>query len=131
MGHPAARRNDHVVATDTHLIIPPPPAPPFPIAVPHPFRGVIDNGLSRNVRINGQPAATVGSTATNTPRHVPIGGSFLRPPSNRGSITQGSTTVRINGRPAARAGDTATTCNDPVDEPVGHVVAVSTVLIGS
>jgi hypothetical protein len=30
----------------------------------------------------------------------------------------------------ARAGDSATTCNDPVDLPVGVVVAVSTVQAG-
>jgi hypothetical protein len=31
---------------------------------------------------------------------------------------------------AARNGDTAMTCNDPVDLPVGKVVAVGTVFIG-
>jgi len=36
----------------------------------------------------------------------------------------------INGKPAARNGDRAQTCNDPVDLPVGTVVAVGTVLIG-
>ncbi len=36
----------------------------------------------------------------------------------------------INGKQAARNGDTATTCNDPVDLPVGTVVAAGTVLIG-
>jgi uncharacterized Zn-binding protein involved in type VI secretion len=49
---------------------------------------------------------------------------------NQGKIMMGSTTVFINGKQAARAGDTAMTCNDPVDAPVGKVVAVSTVLIG-
>jgi uncharacterized Zn-binding protein involved in type VI secretion len=72
----------------------------------------------------------VDSTATNTPPHIPIGGTFVVPPSNRGTITTGSATVTINGRAAARAGDTARTCNDPVDMPVGTVVAVGTVLIG-
>jgi len=38
--------------------------------------------------------------------------------------------VNINGKPAARLGDTALTCNDPADQPVGQVVAVSTVMIG-
>jgi len=38
--------------------------------------------------------------------------------------------VLINGKGAARTGDTARTCNDPVDLPVGTVVAASTVDIG-
>ena len=42
----------------------------------------------------------------------------------------GSATVLINGKMAARNGDTALTCNDPVDMPVGTVVAAGTVMIG-
>jgi len=61
---------------------------------------------------------------------VPIGGTFVNPPSNRASIVMGSATVLINGKQAARAGDTAKTCNDPTDLPVGQVVAVREVLIG-
>ncbi len=81
----------------------------------------------------GQPAATVGSTADNTPPHIPTppGTAFQKPPANKATIQLGSQTVRINGKPAARNGDTATTCNDPTDLPVGTVVAVGTVLIGS
>ncbi|UCD88356.1 MAG: PAAR domain-containing protein [Desulfobacterales bacterium] len=80
--------------------------------------------------IQGRPAATVGSTATNTPAHVPQGGTFVKPPRNQGRIVRGSATVFINRKPAARAGDKALTCNDPVDLPVGTVVARSKVLIG-
>jgi uncharacterized Zn-binding protein involved in type VI secretion len=128
MSQPAAKQGDRVTAIDMHLIQPPGTAPPA--LVPHPFSGILDGGLSSNVRIGGLPAATVGSTATNTPPHVPQGGTFVQPPSNRGQIITGSGTVRINGKPAARAGDTAMTCNDPVDLPVGTVVAVCTVRIG-
>ncbi|MGB2852905.1 MAG: PAAR domain-containing protein, partial [Dehalococcoidia bacterium] len=49
---------------------------------------------------------------------------------NQGRIITGSATVLINGKQAARSGDTAMTCNDPVEMPVGQVVAVSMVLIG-
>lgn len=128
MGPPAAKQGDKVVAVDIHTIQPPGPTSPVP--VPHPFSGIIDGALSSNVKINGMPAATVNSTATNTPPHVPIGGSFVIPPKNRATIIRGSATVKINGQPAARAGDTALTCNDPVDAPVGTVVAVGTVNIG-
>jgi uncharacterized Zn-binding protein involved in type VI secretion len=80
--------------------------------------------------IQGMAAATVDSTATNTPPHIPIGGTFVNPPKNKGKIIKGSATVKINNKAAARAGDTAETCNDPSDLPVGTVVAVSTVMIG-
>jgi len=35
------------------------------------------------------------------------------------------------GKPAARLSDTANTCNDPVDAPMGKVIAASTVLINN
>jgi uncharacterized Zn-binding protein involved in type VI secretion len=128
MGLPAAKQGDQVVATDLHLIQPPPPA--TPILTPHPFTGIVDGGLSSDVRIMGMPAATQNSTATNTPAHLPIGGAFVKPPANRAMITLGSPTVFINGKPAARSGDPALTCNDPADLPVGTVVAAGTVLLG-
>jgi uncharacterized Zn-binding protein involved in type VI secretion len=128
MGPPAARQGDRVVALDLHLIQP--PGPTSPVVVPHPFSGVIDGGVSSNVKIGGAAAATVNSTATNTPPHIPMGGTFVNPPSNKATIVKGSATVTINGKAAARAGDTARTCNDPVDLPVGTVVATGTVFIG-
>jgi uncharacterized Zn-binding protein involved in type VI secretion len=128
MGIPAAKQGDKVTAMDLHLIQPPGTAPP--VLVPHPFSGIIDGGLSSDVNIEGRPAATVDSTATNTPPHVPIGGTFVNPPKNKARIVKGSVTVMIGGKAAARSGDTALTCNDPSDLPVGQVVAVGTVLIG-
>jgi uncharacterized Zn-binding protein involved in type VI secretion len=128
MGLPAAKQGDQITATDFHIIVPPPPALPFP--APFPFTGIIDNQLSSDVNIMGRPAAVQGSTATNTPPHIPIGGTFQTPPKNQGEIVTGSATVLINGKPAARAADTAKTCNDPTDLPVGQVVAAGTVLIG-
>ena len=128
MGQPAARQGDRITAIDTHMIQPPGPTSPVP--VPHPFSGIIDGGTSADVTIGGAAAATKDSTATNTPPHLPIGGSFVNPPSNQGTIVTGSMTVTINGKAAARAGDTAKTCNDPTDLPVGTVVASGTVTIG-
>lgn len=130
MGQPAAKKGDRISATDMHNVQP--PAPATPLMLPHMFSGVIDDGLSPDVNIMGMPAAVVGSTATNTPPHIatPPGISFVQQPSNRGTIKLGSATVRINGRAAARNGDPAETCNDPVDMPVGTVIATGTVLIG-
>ncbi|WP_229522532.1 PAAR domain-containing protein [Paenibacillus monticola] len=101
-----------------------------PTPLPHPFTGILDGALSANVKIMGQPAATVDSTATNTPAHVPQGGPFQKPPANQGKIIAGSATVKINGKMAARNSDPALTCNDPADLPAGKVVAAGTVLIG-
>jgi uncharacterized Zn-binding protein involved in type VI secretion len=130
MGQPAAKQGDKIVAVDTHIVQPPPPAPPVPL--PHPFNGIINAGLSPDVNIMGQPAATVGSTADNVPPHIPTppGVSFVKPPANKGTISIGSPTVMINGKMAARNADTAITCNDPVDAPVGKIIAVGTVFIG-
>ena len=127
MGPPAARIGDRIVALDMHLIQPPPPA--TPVMVPHPFSGIIDNGASPDVTIADAAAATVGSTATNTPPHLPIGGTFVNPPTNQGSITAGSSSVTINGKAAARAGDQARTCDD-TGRIGGLVVSAGKVFIG-
>lgn len=132
MGEPAAKQGDLIMATDTHIVMVPSPGGEVPTPSPYPFNGIINGGLSPNVKIMGQPAAVVGSTATNTPPHIPREGRFQRVPSNRGEITTGSRIVFINGKPAARVGDTAITCNDPTDLPGGKVVAsgTTTVFIG-
>lgn len=130
MGQPAAKQGDQIVGVDTHIILIPSPPGTTPTPLPHPFSGVIDGGVSQDVKIMGLAAATVDSTATNTPSHIPQGGSFQSPPTNRAKIIMGSQTVKINGKQAARSGDTAETCNDPADLPVGSVVAAGTVLIG-
>lgn len=132
MGQPAAKKGDQITATDTHIVMVPAAPSPVPTPLPHPFAGIINGGLSSDVNIMGKPAATVDSTADNSPAHVPTppGTSFQAPPSNKATIKMGSPTVKINGKMAARNGDTAETCNDPSDLPVGTVVAVGTVLIG-
>lgn len=132
MPQPAAKQNDTVTATDTHIVMVPSPGGPVPTPLPHPFSGIINSQLSSNVKVMGLPAATVGSIAENTPPHLPTppGTSFQNSPKNQGTIKLGSQTVLINGKGAARNGDVAETCNDPVDAPVGTVIAQSTVLIG-
>ncbi len=130
MGQPAAKQGDQVMATDIHIIMIPAAPSPVPTPLPHPFTGIINGSLSSDVNIMGMPAATVDSTASNTPPHIPQGGPFQSPPSNKATIKLGSTTVKINGKMAARNGDMAMTCNDPSDLPSGTVMAVGTVLIG-
>jgi uncharacterized Zn-binding protein involved in type VI secretion len=130
MGQPAAKQGDQVLATDTHIVMIPSPGGPVPTPLPSPFAGILDGSLSSDVFVGGMAAAVQGSTATNTPAHVPAGGPFQKPPSNKAQILIGSATVLINGKSAARNGDTALTCNDPADMPIGQVVAAGTVLIG-
>jgi len=130
MGQPGAKEGDQIMATDTHIIMIPSPGGPVPTPLPHPFVGLIDGELSSDVNIMGMAAATVDSTASNTPPHIPQGGPFQSPPSDTGTIKMGSSTVKINGKDAARNGDMAETCNDPSDMPVGTVLAVGTVMIG-
>lgn len=130
MGLPAAKQGDKILATDIHIVMIPAGTGTIPTPLPHPFTGIINGSLSSNVKIMGMPAATMDSTATNMPAHVPQGGPFQNPPANKGTIKMGSATVKINGKMAARNGDMAMTCNDPADLPVGKVFAVGTVMIG-
>ncbi len=132
MGAPAATATSMVTATDTHIVLVPTPGGPVPTPLPHVFSGQLDGGLSPSVKIGGQAAAVVGSTASNSPPHLPTppGTSFQSPPANKGTVFIGSATVKIGGQAAARSGDTVTTCNDPADAPVGRIVAAGTVRIG-
>lgn len=132
MGKPAASGASTAVAVDIHVVLVPTPGGPVPTPLPHPFNGRVDGSLVPTVKIAGQPAAVVGSTASNLPPHLPTppGVAFQRPPANRGTIMLGSTTVLIGGKPAARLGDPVITCNDPADSPVGQVIAAGTVLVG-
>lgn len=133
MAQPAAKQGDKIVAVDTHIVmVPAPPGPPVPTPLPHPFAGIINGKLSKNVNIGGKPAATIDSTADNQSPHTPTppGLSFQKPPANKATIKVGSQTVNINGKAAARSGDSAETCNDPANQPVGKVVAAGSVMIG-
>jgi uncharacterized Zn-binding protein involved in type VI secretion len=132
MGQPAATMGDKIVAVDIHIIMIPTPGGPVPTPLPHPFSGMIDSGCATTVLIGGKPAATVTSGATNIPPHIPQGGPFSVPPTNRATIMTGSATVMIGGKPAARLGDTAITCDDVAPTaPKGNVMGTAaTVMIG-
>ncbi len=128
MAQPAAKQGDQAVGVDTHVVmVPSPPGSPVPTPLPHPFNGILDNDLSSDVMIEGKPAATKGSIATNKPPHTPTppGVSFKSPPANQGPVSSGSSSVFINGKAAARAGDPVDSCDGS-----STIVAASTVLIG-
>jgi len=132
MGLPAATANNMVIATDIHIVMVPSPGGPVPTPLPHQFVGQLDGGLVTTVKIGGQAAAVVGSTASNNPPHIPTppGTAFQKPPANQGTVFLGSMTVKVGGQAAARHGDMVTTCNDPADMPVGQIIAAGTVSIG-
>lgn len=129
MGQPAARQNDQVTGTDTHLCVPP-AGPPVP--TPLPFVSLLATALSTDVFINGLPAATQDSISNHTPPHIPPPPTtFSKPPTNQGRVLVGSQTVLVNNKPLARVGDAVMTCNDPVDAPVGTIASGSPdVLVG-
>lgn len=129
-GKPAAKQGDQVVGLDTHIIMIPSPAGPVPTEMLIPFSGSLTESLSPDAFIENMPAAVKGSVANNMPPHVPTGGPFENPPTNKASIETGSQTVFINGKSVAVLGSIATTCNDPADAPNGNVIAMSTVIVG-
>ncbi len=132
MGMPLAKQNDQVVAVDIHIVMVPVGPSLVPTPLPHPFAGMLNGSLAPSVKVGGQAAAVVGSTADNQPPHIPTppGVSFQKPPANKGTVQLGSATVRIGGKSAARNGDIVMTCNDPADQPLGKIVAVGMVSAG-
>lgn len=135
MGSPAARQTDQVVGSDTHVVLVPAAAGgTVPTSLPgHVFSGTIVSDTSSGVLIDGLPAATEDSVATNVPPHLPVppGTSFVRPPSNRGTVSGGSGSVTINDKAAARLGDPVRTCNDPSDlDGATITTGSSSVMIG-
>jgi RHS repeat-associated protein len=133
---------DPVIGIDIHLIQPPGPVPPIP--VPHPFIGIVYDpigqvvGMAINasisglfggsfkgpVLINGMPAANTGMRVKSMPVHMPIGGVFVNPPSNEGTIITGSKTVHVLGASGARLTSSVITCNDPVNLPTSVVMSI-------
>jgi uncharacterized Zn-binding protein involved in type VI secretion len=132
MGQPAAKANDQVTGVDTHIVMVPAGPSLVPTPLPHSFSGKLSGSLVSSVKIAGQAAAVVGSTADNSPTHLPTspGTSFQKPPADKATVQMGSSSVKFGGKAAARNGDTAMTCNDPADAPVGQVIATGTVLVG-
>ena len=69
-----ADKQDRLIADleDMHSLVPTP--------LPHPFTGMLNGGLEATVKIEGQAAAVVGSTADNQPAHIPTPpGTSTRP----------------------------------------------------
>ncbi|NFV80347.1 PAAR domain-containing protein [Magnetospirillum aberrantis] len=137
MGLPAAKMGDSIVnAADIHIVLVPSPGGPVPTPQPFPFNGRITMATCPNVRVNGRPAAVVGSMGQNIPPHIPATGMFQTPPTNLGRVVRGSMSVRFGGRQAARATDMCETCHDippagpQAPPPMVVVAGMSTVMVG-
>jgi uncharacterized Zn-binding protein involved in type VI secretion len=128
-GIPAAKQGDQIVGVDTHIVLVPSPGGPIPTPMPHPFNGIINGGLSSSVKIMGMPAATVQSTADNTPPHIfmPPGTSFQKPPTNKAQIIMGSPNVMIgNGGGGGGGGgggkSSAQAASQSIEQKEGHFI---------
>ena len=130
MGTPGAKKGDHVVGIDMHVVMVSTPSGQVPTPTLMPFKAELSDGLSSTVFIDNEPAAVKGSTGVNDPEHQAVGGSFQEEPSNKAEIEKGSATVFFGEKEAARQGDPALTCNDPEAAPKGTVMAEGTVIIG-
>jgi hypothetical protein len=100
MGTPAAKQGDRIVGIDTDIVMVPSPGGPVPTPTQMPFSGSLSDALSPDVMIDDEPAATKGSTADNTPAHVPVGGLFQKQPANKATTP---TSARTSGSRSAPA----------------------------
>ncbi len=110
----AAKHFDPVLGVDIHIIQPPGPVPPIPI--PHPHIGfVIDPFdyvpmIGATIMVGGIPRAIAGTAGKCMPPHIPIGGVFVKPPSNENEIFMGSSTVAFDGDAASYMALPALSC---------------------
>lgn len=127
---PAAVLGDRLMGVCAgHQIPGPPSGNPVP-APPLPFSAPILMQCATKTLIAGKPAVVVGANGLNTPPHVGLHASdpFMAPPTQRGTVTMGSTTVLIENKPAVRMGDPGAIC---FGAPIGKMVATAaTVIIG-
>ncbi|MFW5810291.1 MAG: DUF6531 domain-containing protein [Thermodesulfobacteriota bacterium] len=135
MGKPGAKKLDQIISVtpgDVHIIMIPSPGGPVPTPIPHPVpNSLIKDKVAKKVKVMGQPGAVKGSKSQHTPPHIPQGGPFQKPPSNKGEIITGSSNVFYEGKAAAMLGDTGKMCADPTDAPVGKVIGkAAMVLVG-
>jgi RHS repeat-associated protein len=102
---PAAKALDPLLGIDIHIMQPPGPVPPVPL--PNPYIGMVFDPmdfvpfLGATTRIAGLPRAQAGTAGQALPPHLPIGGVFVKPPSNESEIFMGSAIVSIDGDAAS------------------------------
>ncbi|HKX63506.1 MAG TPA: RHS repeat-associated core domain-containing protein, partial [Verrucomicrobiae bacterium] len=53
--------------------------------------------IGATVNVNGLPRSQAGTAGEAVPKHIPIGGTFIKPPANECEIFMGSSTVCVDG----------------------------------
>jgi RHS repeat-associated protein len=147
-----AKWGDPVIGIDIHAVTLPPPAPPGPVPLPHPFVGVIFDPLGAAFSaavgavtgsgggltlINGMPAANAGTGVKGFP-HFPTPPGVAPHPSdsptkNEGTLVSGSKTVLVGGASLSREMSIVMSCSYPVNLPTSVCLAVpmgAPVLVG-
>ncbi len=110
----AAKHFDPMVGIDVHLIQPPGPAPPIP--VPHPHTAMVMDPcdyapyIGGTVKVGGLQRAQAGTGGISIPKHIPIGGMFVKPPENESELFMGSSTVAVDGDAFSYLGLPVLTC---------------------
>jgi RHS repeat-associated protein len=105
-----------VLGVDIHIIQPPGPVPPVPI--PHPYVGIVFDPadyvpiIGSTVSIHGLPRAIAGTAGKPIPSHIPIGGTFIKPPGNEDEDFMGSSTVAMDGDAASYMALPVISCQD-------------------
>lgn len=105
-----------VLGVDVHIIQPPGPVPPIPI--PHPYVGIVFDPadyvpiIGSTVSIHGLPRAIAGTAGKPIPSHIPIGGTFIKPPGNEDEDFMGSSTVAMDGDAASYMALPVISCQD-------------------
>ena len=115
---PALKHMDMMTGFDTHIVLIPSPAGPIPTPLPHPYVGMLMDPMDyapvvgATVLINGVPRANAGTAGIAFVPHIPMGGPFLKPPSNESEMFMGSSTVLVEGEPQSFATCPALSCQD-------------------
>jgi uncharacterized Zn-binding protein involved in type VI secretion len=122
MGQRIAKAGDGIgPVMDTHTIVNSITSETQPQECP--FNGNFNPGtLESNVKVNGDPVATIESKVNNLIVHVPLPSyTFESPPSNIGQITSCNVNVRVNGKKVAKAADPCSTCTEVPQAPAPQV----------
>lgn len=114
----AAKHLDPLVGLDTHIILIPTPAGPVPTPLPHPYVGMVFDPfdyapfIGATTFVNGLPRGQAGTAGIALPPHLPMGGPFLKPPTNESEIFMGSAVVCTEGEPQSFLGCMVLSCQD-------------------
>ena len=112
----AVKHFDPIMGIDVHIVQPPGPVPPVPI--PHPYIGMVLDvmdyipKIGATVYVNGLPRGQGGTAGQAIPPHIPMGGMFVKPPTNESELFLGSATVAVDDEPFVYGMLPVLTCQD-------------------